>query len=130
MAMQAMTKPTLSRRWETYTATKTTVFWACALAVAATIVVGFYWGGWVTGGSARVMSVTAGDKARGELASTICVERFRAAPDAAEKLAAFKAIPEEYKKREFIEKGGWAVMPGQTSSDRLGVQGCATTLAA
>jgi hypothetical protein len=128
--MQAITKPSFSRRLENYTASKTVLFWACAAAMVATIVVGFNWGGWVTGGTSRTMAATAADSARGELGSAICVERFKAAPDAAAKLAAFKAIPDDYKKRQFIEAGGWATMPGQTSPDRLAVQGCTAALGA
>ena len=130
MAMQSTTKPSLSRRWENYQPSKTMLVWACVAAVIATIVVGFSWGGWVTGGTSRTMAVTAGDTARGDLASAICVERFNAAPDAATKLTELKAIPDSYKKRQFIEAGGWATMPGQTTPDRLGVQGCTTALAA
>jgi hypothetical protein len=128
MAMQSTTKPSLFRRWEDYQPSKTILVWACVAAVIATIVVGFSWGGWVTGGTSRTMATAAGDMARGELASAICVERFNAAPDAAAKLAEFKAIPESFKKRQFVEAGGWATMPGQTSPDGRGVQGCTTAL--
>lgn len=130
MAMQNTTKQSLSRRWEDYQPSKTMLVWACVAAVIATIVIGFSWGGWVTGGMSRAMAATAGDNARGELASVICVERFNAAPDAAAKLVEFKAIPDSYKKRQFVEAGGWATMPGQASPDRLGVQGCTTALGA
>jgi hypothetical protein len=129
MAMQNTPKPSFSRRWEDYQPSKSMLFWACIAAIIATMAVGFGWAGWVTGGTSQAMATTAGDTARGELASAICVERFNAAPDAAAKLVQFKAIPDSYKKREFIEVGGWATMPGQTSPDRLGVQGCATALA-
>jgi hypothetical protein len=104
--------------------------WACIAAVIATIVVGFSWGGWVTGGTSRTMAAAAGDTARSELASAICVERFNAAPDAAARLAEFKAIPDSFKKRQFVEAGGWATLPGQTSPDKRGVEACAVALAA
>jgi hypothetical protein len=58
------------------------------------------------------------------------VERFNAAPDAAARLVEFKAITDAYKKRQFIEAGGWATMPGQTAPDRRGVEVCSTALAA
>ena len=98
--------------------------WACVATVIATMIIGFSWGGWVTGGTSRTMATAAGDAARGELASAICVERFNAAPDAAAQLVEFKAIPDNYKKRQFVEAGGWATMPGQTSPDRRGAEGC------
>ncbi len=130
MAVQSTTKPSLSRRWENYQPSKTMLVWACIAAVVATIVVGFSWGGWVTGGTSQTMAKAAGDTARGELASAICVERFNTAPDAAAKLAELKALSDSYTKRQFIEAGGWATMPGQTGPDRLGVQGCISALAA
>ena len=130
MAMQSTTKQSLSRRWEDYQPSKTMLVWACIAAVIATIVVGFSWGGWVTGGTSRTMAAAAGDTARGELASAICVERFNAAPDAAARLVEFKAIPDSFKKRQFVEAGGWATMPGQTSPDRRGAEACAVALAA
>lgn len=83
----------------------------------------------MTGGTSRTMAATAGDTARGELASAICIERFNAAPDAAAKLVEFKAIPDSFKKRQFVEAGGWATMPGQTTPDRRGAEACATALA-
>ena len=129
MATPSTTKSSLSGRWEDYQPSKTILVWACIAAVIATIVVGFSWGGWVTGTSQN-MAKAAGDTARGELASAICVERFNAAPDSAAKLAEFKAIPDSFKKRQFVEAGGWATMPGQTTPDRLGAQACATALSA
>ena len=43
------------------------------------MIIGFSWGGWVTGGTSQTMAATAGNVARGELASVICVEKFKAA---------------------------------------------------
>ncbi|MCX8996230.1 hypothetical protein NOF55_16585 [Rhizobiaceae bacterium BDR2-2] len=130
MAMQSTTKPSLSQRWENYQPSKGALIWACIGAVVATIVIGFNWGGWVTGGTSRAAATTAGDVARGELATAICVERFNAAPDAAARLTEFKALPDNYRRRQFVETGGWATMPGQTTADRLGGQGCAAALSA
>lgn len=104
--------------------------WACIAAVVATIFVGFSWGDWVIGGTSQTMAATAGDNARGELSSAICVERFNTAPHKAAKLAELKALSDGYAKRQFIEASGWATMPGQASPERMGVQGCTTALAA
>ncbi|TIM06601.1 hypothetical protein [Mesorhizobium sp.] len=128
MATQS-SKPSLARRWEDYQPAKSTLLWACAASFVATLIIGFNWGGWVTGGTSRALAATAGDTARGELASAVCVDRFNTAPDAAAKLVEFKAITDSYKKRQFIETGGWATMPGKTSPDRLGAQSCAVALA-
>lgn len=130
MAMQNSSKKTMSQRWDDYQPTKSVLVWACIGAVVTAIFVGFSWGGWVTGDTSRTAATTAGDVARGELASAICVERFNTAPDAAARLVEFKAITDGYKKRQFIEAGGWATMPGQTTPDRRGAEACSTALAA
>ena len=46
-----------------YRATKATLFWSCAACIVATVVVGFTWGGWVTGGTARSMAQNAAESA-------------------------------------------------------------------
>ncbi len=129
MAMQNSSKTSISQRFDSYRPSKTILVWACVVTAIATIVIGFNWGGWVTGGTSRTAAATASDIARGDLASAICVERFNAAPDATAKLIEFKAITDSYKKRQFVEAGGWATMPGQTTPDSRSVQGCATALA-
>ena len=90
--MEKNQKRSISQRWDELQPSKTMLVWACVGCIAATMVVGFTWGGWVTGGTARGMAGTAGDEARGELASVICVESFMAAPDAAVQLAALKEL--------------------------------------
>ncbi len=92
MTMQNTTKQSLAQRWENYQPSKSMLAWACVATAVATMFIGFSWGGWVTGGTSRTMATTAGDVARGELASVICVERFKAAPDSAAKLVEFNAI--------------------------------------
>ena len=126
--MQNTASPS-SQRWESYQPSKSILLWACAVTAIATMIVGFSWGGWVTGGTSQTMAAAAGNAARGELASAICVEQFKAAPDAAARLVEFKAITDSYKKRQFVEAGGWATMPGQTSPDRLAAENCAIALA-
>jgi hypothetical protein len=129
MAMQSSSKTSIAQRFESYQPSKTFLVWACIATAIATMIIGFSWGGWVTGGTSRTAAATAGDVARGELASAICVQRFNAAPDATSKLIEFKALTDSYKKRQFVEAGGWATMPGQTSPDSRSVEGCATALA-
>lgn len=128
MVTQSGSNTSIAERFESYQPSKTLLVWACIATAIATMIVGFSWGGWVTGGTSRTAAATASDVARGELASAICVQRFNAAPDAATKLIEFKAIPDYYKKRQYVDAGGWAMMPGQTTSDSRNVEGCATAL--
>jgi hypothetical protein len=93
------------------------------------LVVGFTWGGWVTGGSAQKMAGAAGDTSRYELASVICVERFLDLPDARAQLTELKAIDSSYRQRQFIEAGGWATMPSKEKAARQTAELCAKVLA-
>jgi hypothetical protein len=128
--MSDQKKVSLGQRWSNLQPSKTLLVWSCAGSVAAALVVGFVWGGWVTGGTARSMAETAGDQGRYELASVICVEKFLAAPDAQAQLVDFQAIDSAYRQREFIEVGGWAVMPNADKATRQSADLCAKVLAA
>ena len=96
----------ITESFENYTASKTVLFWSCATCVVLTMVVGFTWGGWVTGGTAKEQIATATEDARAQLAAAICVHRFVAAPDASAKLAALKE-ESSWKRESLIEEGGW-----------------------
>ncbi len=100
-----------AQRLETYRASKTVVAWCCAFSVAATILVGFTWGGWMTGGGATRMADTAADGARARLAAEICTAQFDRNPDAAQQLAALTKL-ESWDRGDFIRKGGWDTLPG------------------
>jgi hypothetical protein len=101
----------LARRWGAYRPTKGVWFWSSAGCVVATIVVGFAWGGWVTGGTATRMASDAADGARAQLAAMTCVTRFDRGPDAVAQLAALKKA-DTYQRGDMIVKGGWVTMPG------------------
>ncbi len=103
------------QRFDQYQASKTVLFWACAGSVIIATVVGFSWGGWVTGGSAQAMAEQSAAQARQEVAAVVCVDRFMAAPDMLAQLTALKGIERSYQQGKFVEDGGWAIMP--VSSD-------------
>jgi hypothetical protein len=100
-----------SQRWGTYRASKATLFWSCAACAVATMIVGFTWGGWVTGGTAEKMSGAAASTARAELAATMCVSRFMSGTDMVAQLAALKAS-NSWNRDDLIDKGGWTTPPG------------------
>lgn len=119
----------LGRRWSAYQPTKGTLLWAAASGAVATIVVGFAWGGWVTGGDAKHMASTAAADSRDSLVAAVCVERFQGAVDARAQLAELKLL-QSYSRGSFIEKGGWAMMPDQVRPTSAATRLCADHLAA
>jgi hypothetical protein len=126
--MPEQKKWSLQQRWDGLQPSKTMLVWSCVGSVAVALIVGFTWGGWVTGGTARDMAQDAGDDSRYELASVICVEKFLAAPNAKAQLTELKAIDSSYRQRQFIDEGGWATMPGQEKGARQTSEICAAVL--
>jgi pimeloyl-ACP methyl ester carboxylesterase len=108
--MQQRQNQTLSQRFQEYQASKTVLFWACAGSVIAATIVGFSWGGWVTGGSAMEMAEESAAQARQELAAVVCVDRFMAAPDAGVQLTALQEMERSYQQSKFVQDGGWAII--------------------
>jgi hypothetical protein len=128
MNMADQQKRSIGQRWDGLQPSKTMLVWSCAGCVAVALVVGFTWGGWVTGGTARDMAESAGDTSRYQLASVICVEKFLAGTDSRTQLAELKSISSSYRQRQFIEDGGWAVMPNKDKAARQSADLCAKVL--
>jgi hypothetical protein len=98
-----------------------------AVGIVATIVVGFNWGGWTLGSTAREMAQKSSSTATVAALAPICVDQFQHAPDAATNLVELKKIS-SWEQSAFIQKGGWSAMPGGKASDSAVAQACATLL--
>jgi alpha/beta superfamily hydrolase len=120
--------PTLRKRWEEYRPSKTEAFWTAAGCVVTTLVIGFGFGGWVTGGTAQKMVTEAADGARHQLAAAICVEEFMASKDARTQLADLKKA-EWYTRDKIIAASGWATMPDRKEPNMVVAEMCAAKLA-
>ena len=94
--------------------------WGLIVGAAAAMIVGFAWGGWVTGATAKVRS----DEAVLASRAAICVAQFMKAPNHAEELKAFEGT-DLWKRSELIEKGGWDKMPGQAEASGPVAEACA-----
>ena len=108
------------------TQTKPLLLGAAAGAIALAII-GFTWGGWVKGSTAE-----AGAKQRAETAVVaalvpICVARFNGAADVAVHAAALKKAS-SWDQSSYVEKGGWANMPGSTTTNTDLARACAEAL--
>lgn len=122
-------KPSLGERWGNVQPSKTMLFWACLAAVILTIVVGFAWGGWVTGGSSLAAGVAVGKDAVIQRLAPICVAQFNQDPDKATKLAELTALT-TYKQAQYVQDQGWATMPGEEKPDSKVAAACVTLLLA
>jgi hypothetical protein len=98
-----------------------------ALGAVATLVIGFYWGGWVTGSSAREMVQKRVDTALAAALAPICVDRFQHSDNAAENLLALKKLS-VWRQGTFISNGGWAAMPDGDATSPAVADACAARL--
>jgi hypothetical protein len=103
--------------------------WGVAGGAVALAIVGFQWGGWVTGGKAEATAVQRVNDAVVVALAPICVEQFKHAGDASANLASLKKI-DSWSQGEFVEKGGWATVPGSNSPSQVSAvaKACASLL--
>lgn len=120
--------PTLRRRWNEYRPSKTESFWTAAGAVVATLIIGFGFAGWVTGGTAEEMATQAANGARHQLAAAICVKQFLHAANAGTRLADLKKA-DWYQRDEIVASSGWATMPDRKEPNVVVAEMCASRLA-
>lgn len=93
----------------------------------ATMVIGFYWGGWVTGKTAKEMAEKSATSAVVTALAPICVDKFQRAAGAPANMAELKKVS-SWQQGSFVEKGGWATMPGTEAPDSAVARACAEML--
>jgi alpha/beta superfamily hydrolase len=117
----------LGRRLSDARPTKTLVFWACVASAVLTMIIGFSWGGWVTGGTARTTAETMAHDAVVTRLAPICVVLSGLDPAKAVKLVALKE-ESTWQRGDYVGKQGWATMPGEKEPDSKVAQACAALL--
>jgi hypothetical protein len=120
---QAKQRVSLGQRWDQARATKKVVFWFSLAAIILTMIVGFNWGGWVTGGTAKAMAQDAVI----QRLTPICVGQFNQDPEKAQKLSELKKTS-FYERDDYVKAQGWATMPGEAKPDSKVADACAKLL--
>jgi hypothetical protein len=100
---------------------------AAAGAVVA-IIVGFNWGGWTLGSTVEKVAMERADSAVVAVLAPICVDQFRQAANASANLSELNKISYSWDRDAFIEKGGWAIMPGSEKANSAVAKACAEKL--
>ncbi|WP_299553695.1 hypothetical protein [uncultured Tateyamaria sp.] len=86
-------------------------------------IVGFTWGGWVTGSAAEKMaSEVAEDRVIAALVP-FCLDMSRTDEARVEKLAAIRETS-TFRQRDAVMEAGWATMPGAEEPNRALAQAC------
>ena len=96
---------------------------AAAGAVALAIL-GFSWGGWMTAGGAEASAKQSANAAVVAVLAPICVDQFQRTADASVKQAELLKVS-GWQQGAFVEKAGWATMPGSTAPDTAVAKACA-----
>ena len=100
-----------------------------ALGAFATLGIGFSWGGFMLGSTAKTLPDSTASSAVVAAIAPICVDQFQRSADAANNLTALKKT-DAWQQATFVEKGGWAMMPGSKAIDSGVPQACAAILRA
>ena len=98
-----------------------------AVGAIATLAIGFGWGGWMLGSSAKTLADSTASSAVVAAIAPICVDQFQRSANAANNLTELKKA-DSWQQAAFVEKGGWAIMPGSKAADSGVPQACAALL--
>ncbi|MCW7541157.1 hypothetical protein OOT46_25425 [Aquabacterium sp. A7-Y] len=97
---------------------------AVALAVG-----GFAWGGWTTNARAEAKALRESSQAVVLALAPVCADKFQRTSDAPANLSALRKV-DPWSQGSFVEKGGWAAVPGTHSSEQVAAvaKACAVVL--
>jgi hypothetical protein len=113
--------------WDEARPTKTAVFWSWVASIILTMIIGFAWGGWVTGGTAQKMAETMAGNAVVQRLAPICVFQFNQDPGKDQKLIELQEA-RAYQRDDYVKDQGWATMPGEEEPDSKVADECAKLL--
>ena len=100
--------------------------WGAVGGALALAIIGFTWGGWVTGSKADVLARQQVQAALVEVLTPICVDKFSRAMDAQARLVELKRINSSLDRERFVRENDWAKF-GKQSNSRV-VDACAAEL--
>jgi hypothetical protein len=126
---QSKEKESFGRRWSKLRPTKKVLFWSCVGSVVAVVIIGFGWGGWVTGGNAQKMAEATARDAVVQRLAPICVYQFNQSLEKDQRLQELKESS-AYQRRDYVKNQGWATMPGEEEPDSRVADECVKRLMA
>ena len=88
-----------------------------AAGAGVAMIVGFGWGGWTLGSNVEKVANERAGAATVAALAPICVDQFRGAVNASANLGELNKSSYSWDRETFIEKGGWAIMPGSDTAN-------------
>ena len=124
---QSEKEETRQQRWSKARPTKQTLVWFCLGSVVVALIIGFGFGGWVTGGTAQDMAVESAEGAVVDRLAPICVYQFNQDPEKDQKLEELKELSSRLR-NEYVAEQGWATIPGEKEPDSQVARECTRQL--
>lgn len=101
--------------------------WGVGVGAVLLLIIIFTTGWVVTSGSAKTKAEKMVEEEILKRLVPICIEQFQKDPQKKEKLMELKNL-NYWKRGEYVEKQGWATMPGMTDPERIVADACARSL--
>ncbi len=99
-------------------------FWSAIGGAIVLAIIGFKWGGWVTGGTAQAMAEEMAVEAVGGRLTPICVAQFNQDPEKDKKLKELKE-KSNWERDNYVKEQGWATVPYEKEPDSSVADKCA-----
>ena len=101
--------------------------WGIVGGAIAAIIIGFAWGGWVTGGTAENMAEEMAEVAVADRLAPICVEQFNQDSKKDQNLKELKKT-DSWMRSDYVKKQGWATITGKKEPNDKVAEKCAELL--
>ncbi len=101
--------------------------YGAAVGAIAVSIIGFSWGGWMTGGAANEVAENMAQAERTSALVPTCLAMSLADPARVAKLAVISSAP-SYQRGAAIMEAGWATAPGMDAPDRDLAKACQDVL--
>ena len=101
--------------------------WGFVLGSLFTMILGFSWGGWLTGSGSDRIATERSQAAVTAALVPVCMEKSKADPGSVKKIVALKALTSSYDQRDAVLKDGWATV-GVGEGNRDVAELCASQL--
>ncbi len=104
--------------------------WGFVIGVVVTMIVGFNWGGWVTGGTADKQAKQSAETAVLAALTPICIAQSQRDGTKAKEIVVMMKAADYWKRGDILKPTGWATMPGASEPNADVVKRCAEQLIA
>jgi hypothetical protein len=101
--------------------------WGLVIGSVLTMILGFGWGGWMTGSGANRLAAQRTEAGVTAALVPVCLEKAKADPARAKKLGDLAALTSSYDQRDAVLNDGWATV-GSGEANRDVAEACVSQL--